>query len=238
MKLEISKPSDNEDKGYIQPVLMKEKMLSYLLHDIRTPLKYIHRLTESLSKHYEGMNPVQLKETLNEICESTSQFSLFTENFLHWLNMQSGSFQIKKVPVNLNRTVQKSIDLFGSIAHHKRVNIYNNISTELELSTDATILEIVIRNLIDNALKHSQAGSIVISCTCNSNPTIVITDSGIGMSEQTLFNLWQSIAARNKSTNGGLGLLIVSEMTQVIGARLFIESKPNKGTSITITFNN
>lgn len=217
--------------------LFREQILSFVLHDIRTPLKYISRISESLYKNHRQMDAKQLHEYIGDLHESTIQFTSFSEGFLQWINTHSNKFYLNKETFNLYNSVQKIYGIYYEIAKEKSILLTNNIGKDFTINTDETILGIVIRNIIDNAIKYTRSGSISISAQGPKSPHIVIADTGKGMAEDELARLKRNISERGKSTSGGLGMLIVNDMIQLLHGRLDIDSRLGQGTTIKIYLN-
>jgi signal transduction histidine kinase len=217
--------------------LFREQILSFVLHDIRTPLKYISRISESLYKNHQQMDAKQLHEYIGDLHESTIQFTSFSEGFLQWINTHSNKFYLNKKTFNLFNSVQNIYNIYYEIAKDKNILLTNNIDKDFTINTDETILGIVIRNIVDNAIKYTQSGSISISAQGSQSPYILIADTGKGMTEDELAKLKKNISERGKSTSGGLGMLIVNDMLQLLHGNLDIDSRLGQGTTIKIYLN-
>ena len=124
--------------------------------------------------------------------------------------------------------------------------ILNTISEEDILKTDATILSIILHNLISNASKFTYKGTIEISATRNEKEySISVNDSGSGMSKDQLNRIHeilskQMLLSSNSSftENGnGLGYIIIAELSELINGKLKVESLFEKGTRVTLVLN-
>jgi signal transduction histidine kinase len=217
--------------------LFREQILSFVLHDIRSPLKYISRISESLYKNHQQMDAKQLHEYIGDLHESTVQFTSFSDGFLQWINTHSNKFYLNKKTFNLHYSTQSIFNIFNEIAKEKNIRLVNNIVPNFIVNTDETILGIIVRNIIDNAIKYTPSGSITIEAFLETPQVyIVVTDTGIGMREIELDRLRKNLAQRDKSTSGGLGMLIVSDMIQLLNGSLEIGSQHGVGTSVKVSF--
>lgn len=215
--------------------LFREQILSFVLHDIRTPLKYISRISESLYKNHKQMDETQVHEHIGELHESTIQFTSFSEGFLQWINTHSNRFHLNKKTFDLHQSVAKIYAIFSELSKEKNILLINNIQKETLISTDETILGIIIRNIIDNAIKYTASGNITATAICTDDILIItITDTGMGMTDQELAKLKKNISDRGKSTSGGLGMLIVNDMLTLLKGSMEIDSRAGVGTTVRI----
>lgn len=133
------------------------------------------------------------------------------------------------------------IRLYGQNANAKNITFVNKLSTEATAFADSNMIEIVFRNLLNNAVKYSNLdGEIIVS----SNKTdgyicIGIKDSGVGMSEETLHALFKegTIDSQNgtKGERGtGLGLVLCKEFVEKNGGRIEVSSELYKGSEFTV----
>ena len=144
------------------------------------------------------------------------------------------------VPFILGKRIASCTDLVREAALKKEIGLSFDISKDLVLVADTHMFESIIRNLIFNAIKFTTRGG-KISVTASQPPgqsvTISVADSGIGMSEAQISNLFRLDSDTNRrGTEGepstGLGLVLCKEFVEQHGGRLWIESMEGNGTTI------
>ena len=220
---------------------VKDKIFSVLAHDLRSPvtslLGVVNLLEEELLTQSEFL---QLRDSFSEQIKS---LSLLLDNLLNWSrsHIQSGLMP-HKVEVNLWHKSQAIKQVFKQIAAQKGIEIVVEINPEINLQIDPDHLDILLRNMISNAIKYSFKNSqIVLKVKIESgNVFIIIKDSGVGMAAAQVSNLFKENA--NKSTYGtngekgtGIGLLLCNEFVELNGGRIEVISAQNLGTTFNIS---
>lgn len=179
-----------------------------------------------------------LIDELEKVVNNTNQL---LDNLLLWVRSQSGKIEVKIVDTNLNNIISHVQDLFTSIAKNKNIDLIIEGDTNIDIKTDVDMLNTILRNLVNNAIKftHPQ-GTVTISTEIsNGNLIISVSDTGIGMSEELqekLFKIGEKVVQNgtNKETGSGLGLLLVKEFVTLLNGKLELESEKGKGTTFRI----
>jgi signal transduction histidine kinase len=214
---------------------VKDRLLSVMSHDIKSPLNSLRGVLQIFS-----MGAVSQEEfiTLTRQIESDlNKTSLLVENILFWTAAQLKGVHVKNEKFDVHKLVEENIQLFRTIADLKKITLSHNTPLKLEINSDQHILNLVLRNLIANAIKFSFEGGMIdvrISKT-DKYLTLQVKDSGIGMDTQTLQNLLSSQPAESTSGTGnekgtGLGLSLCRDYLQKVGGQLTIESTVGKGS--------
>ena len=140
--------------------------------------------------------------------------------------------------INLFEIVNQNQELLQESANQKQIEIKNHIHKNTCIMADLNQIDLVLRNLLSNALKFtSNSGKIEVMATENDNEIVVsVTDDGIGMDSETAKNLFDN--KERKSSIGtigekgtGLGLLICKEFINKHGGKIWAESEPKKGST-------
>lgn len=169
----------------------RENIIAILIHDIKSPLHFLNTVADHLSKNFT-VNPTEKnKEIAKEIASSLNRLYLFTQDFAIWLNA-SDSIQLQKATkVDLAKTINESISVYDEITGKKGLSIQQQIKVEFVYG-DASMIKSIIRNLVDNAVKSTAAGSIAIAATAVADECmceITITDEGKGLTDEQLTEL-------------------------------------------------
>jgi two-component system sensor histidine kinase/response regulator len=219
---------------------LKSKLLSIISHDLRKPLAS----TQSLV-HLVHMGLISKEETKDLFGRLEAQYTMvlaLTDNLLFWIRGQvsGGQVELAKVhPYDLvnNITQEQKIPITD-----KSILIKNFIPHELQWLTDIETLKIVIRNLLNNAIKFTPInGCIEFSAgTDDTYTSLTITDNGIGMSQEAIDNINTESYYTTKGTQNeegsGFGIMLIRDLIKKYNGRLRITSKPGNGSAFTISF--
>jgi signal transduction histidine kinase len=218
--------------------LIKEHLLSIIMHDIRSPLNAQNRLIEDIVLHLKKINPARLKYLLSEVLESGRSILQFSADFLVWYDSQREDFSVEKRLVALLPFLTATLDFYQQTAKRQGITLSLDVPEEITLVTDEHLLAIVIRNIVDNAIKHTPKGSIRVSASTNQNGVLIqVRDTGRGMSAEMVKELREPTAVgRNKGNS--FGYRFIREFTQWLGGRLHIDSEKGVGTTISLRFFN
>ncbi|MCG8578142.1 MAG: ATP-binding protein [Flavobacteriales bacterium] len=219
----------------------KNRILSVVAHDLRSP---VQKITETNEEVFELANlnadPHQIKELLrsNQVLGHRTQNLI--ENLLNWSLEQSDQyyFQIEKVP--LKRIVDQVIYNFSPLLNSKKLTFICQISNDIYLSADPNSLKIILRNLMDNAIKYTESGGVIelnAQRVNDSHCYVIVQDSGIGMSSDVCQRvLLPGFFSKERDTSGrvgtGLGLRLCSSLMERNSGELKVESEKGKGTRI------
>jgi CheY-like chemotaxis protein len=159
-------------------------------------------------------------------------------NLLEWAQMAQGLTDFKPQKLELTRVITECIAVLEESAKGKAIQLSVQIVDEPIVFADKNMLQSVIRNLISNAIKFTPTGgeiSISTESSANNMTVIFVRDTGIGMTDEMLNNLFRIDAnTKRPGTNGekstGLGLLLCKEFVGKLGGKITVESEPNKGT--------
>jgi two-component system sensor histidine kinase/response regulator len=226
----------------------KDKFFSILAHDLRGPitstLALTHFLEESLCDNDENERK-RLYKLLQTSLDTTAKL---LENILLWSRSQTGDIAFNPVQINLRDCLQSNIELLKIVAAQKDIEIHNHVDASITVSADADMMNTVFRNLVSNAIKFTpNFGKVdVVSDVSVVNGSVVkqvcltIIDSGVGMTDKTLNNLFSAenkIAqpGTNNEKGTGLGLVLCKEFIEKHAGSIRAESVEKEGSKFTIT---
>ncbi|RYF96313.1 MAG: HAMP domain-containing histidine kinase [Chitinophagaceae bacterium] len=228
-----------EAKALIASNETKNKLLSILAHDLKDPLASIQSFLELLSDY-----DIEETERINiekELLVRTQNASQMLANVLTWSKSQMDGVQPQVRELNLAGTLASTLQLSKSIAAEKGIETQFVIPADICVAADADMLQLVIRNLVMNAIKFTYpGGKIGLNIQlADRKCTIMITDTGIGIPEEkknTVFSLSDKTTYGTENEKGaGLGLVLCKNFIELQGGRIWFESKPGHGTSFFIT---
>lgn len=219
----------------------KTRLLSILSHDLRSPLNSIAIFLETLNEH--ELSPEERRFLENNLLNETKNTQLMLHNLLNWTKSQmDGGSSVTMVRLNLSEVVSTCLLVQQAAASIKNVTIDVNVDPSIEFNADRDMLKLVIRNLINNAIKFTQpTGRINIYSSFDSGYTrLHIMDNGVGIplaKQEDLFKLNVASTYGTSNEKGvGLGLILCKEYTEMQKGRISFISIPGKGTTFTLEF--
>lgn len=222
--------------------IAKDKFISILAHDLRNPFNSLIGFSDMLQNSIELAEMDKIKKYA-DIIQSTSKntFDLLN-NLLSWAYSQQQGVIINKETLNLNTVIQEILLVTEFIAESKNIEIYLNLDKDINVIADKEMLKTILRNLITNAIKYSFENSIIkIKAAIKEEYVeIRISDSGIGMDEDTQNNLFNLLDAKSKKgtkgeTGTGFGLILCKGFVEKNGGKIWVESKLEKGSDFIFT---
>ena len=216
----------------------KDKFLSIISHDLRSPFNSFLGLTELMAEDFQHLTREQLEKMVFSLKNSATNLYRLLENLLQWSKIQRGLIPFKPERIELRALVTESIYMVKEPAKNKNIDISIDVPANQSIFADRNILQTIIRNLVSNSIKFTpKGGKVVISSAIGSSKEteIIIADTGIGMNQQEINNLFQIDMQNNrKGTEGeastGLGLIICKELIARHGGILWLESEEGKGS--------
>jgi len=206
----------------------KTTFLSIISHDLRSPLSGLINMIGPLQRKLDKMSREELLSYLDNIEELTRNSYLLLNNLLLWSQNQRGVQNIRGEKFKFNEVVDVNINIYQSIASKKNILLKRYLKDDLEVFADKNMIELVIRNLLDNAIKNSFKDSeILISTTKTDIKTMEfsITDYGKGMNDSEVEYLSGSTRqSEDHAMKAGLGLKLCMDFIGKHGSKLFIRS--------------
>ncbi len=224
----------------------RANFLSTMSHELRTPLNAVIGTAELLIKD----KPEEKQEENLKILQSSALDLLsLINNVLDFNKIDSDNLQLEKVPVKLSELVQNVCAALRIRAHGKGLKFTLDIEEQLKniyVSTDPMRLSQVLYNLVGNAIKFTETGSVFVKLSCaemrtgNAKVLFSISDTGVGISKdkyETIFELFTQADSDTTRKYGGtgLGLPIVKQLLLLFGSKIELESTPTKGSRFYFT---
>jgi PAS domain S-box-containing protein len=215
----------------------KDKLFSIISHDLRSPFNGILGFSELLIENIRHYEITESEKYLRIINSSAQHTLILLDNLLNWARLQTGQITFNPKKVSLSSIISETIELSKTVAIGKNISISQNKPDDIEVCADKDMLEIVLRNLISNAIKFTKSdGNIsVLAKKEQSQVEIAISDNGVGMNEETMSKLFR--IETNKTTIGtadekgsGLGLILCKELVEKQGGKIWVESVLGKGS--------
>jgi two-component system, OmpR family, phosphate regulon sensor histidine kinase PhoR len=226
---------------------VRSDFVANVSHELRTPLTAIRGYVETLL-HNPPVDPRDANQFLTIVERHSERLSRLTEDLLTLSDLESGSVQLVRKPIEVGQLVQRVLEIFWDQSAKKNVKLSQTIAADLPpILGDPDRLQQLFINLIDNAVKYTPPGGsvsvtaspVLASPDSEGKVEILIADTGPGIAEKDLPRLTERFyrvdKARSRELGGtGLGLAIVKHIVQVHGGELKIESVVQKGTTVRV----
>jgi signal transduction histidine kinase len=242
-ELEVKNKQIEESESELRTLnAAKNKFFSIIAHDLKNPLHTIIGYSDLLSKDFGLFTEEERQKFAGDINFSTNSLFRLLQNLLDWSKAQTGNLKVNPLSFELKRIIDNSTGLLRSMAENKQINIRTNFDAEIRLYADPLMIETVIRNLLNNAIKFTpEKGNIEISAFQFENLIkISIKDSGIGLSNEDVLNLFKiDSKVKRKGTNqedgSGLGLILCKEFVEMNDGLISVISHPGEGSTFILT---
>jgi len=212
----------------------KNKLFSIVSHDLKSPIDSIAGYLEVLTN--DLVAPEERLEIETELLNQTKYTSELLVNLLYWSRTQMNGVNVDLKPIPIIEILDDARNYKIATAAKKGVKLTYSAANNIEVIADMEMLRIVLRNIVNNAIKFTEpGGEIVISVAKNAgNAEIVIKDTGIGIpldKQDLIFTLKTNSTYGTKDEKGiGLGLMLCKEFMEYMNGNIWFESETGKGS--------
>ncbi|HSS77552.1 MAG TPA: ATP-binding protein, partial [Thermoanaerobaculia bacterium] len=227
----------------------KSQFLANMSHEIRTPMNAVIGMTSILAS--SRLTPEQ-RDYVGTIRSSGESLLALLNDILDFSKIEAGKLLIEASPFALHQCVEEAVDLLAAQAARKGLEIGCLVDPAVPalIESDATRLRQILVNLLDNAVKFTPSGGVLVRVDACSPPPLergamvelrfAVRDTGIGISPDRMDRLFRPFSQADSSTSRlyggtGLGLAICHRLAQGLGGRIWVESAPNEGSTFWFT---
>ena len=221
---------------------LKSDFVSSVSHELRTPLTSVKGFSSLLVAGKFGKLPIEAGKRLEKIDENVDKLVNIVNALLDISRIESGKTEVNITPHDIVKLIKDSAEFFYPQIKDKKIELSLDLPQSLSVYMDKSLIERVFVNLINNAIKFTpQEGKVSIKCGIHDgNALIAISDTGYGISEDDLENIFVEFYRANNpqtklSQGSGLGLPLVKKIIDIHKGRIWVESKLDKGTTFYFT---
>ena len=220
----------------------REAFISYMTHDMQTPLVGANRMLELIQDDAFGDVSDSVKQKIDIIVHSNKDLLSMVRDLVEVYSYDMNIQEINRIPIDIRDLAQEVIQELSPLAIDRNLDLQLIIEQQelnYQISIDRLILKRVLVNLIGNSLKFTETGHILLKITGSSinNPMvkILVQDTGIGISSEDKAHIFERFRRGNhKRSNSGLGLYLCRRIVEKHNGTIQVESQLNQGTTFTI----
>lgn len=212
---------------------VKDRLFSIVSHDLKDSISSIKGFLDLLKD--DSISKEEFNELIPELSENANNASLLLFNLLNWSKSQMQNLEPRPELINIQDIFHEKIKLIDQKLEQKRIVLIDETQRDF-VYADNSMIEIVIQNLLTNAVKFSRTGDIITISNkdYNGKSLICIEDTGVGISKENIGKLFQNnnfttIGTKNEKGTG-LGLTICKELVELNKGRIWVESTLNVGS--------
>lgn len=218
---------------------MKNDFIANVSHEFKTPLAVIQNYAEEL--HDETLDARTRQEYLDAIGTSAANLAGLVSNILRLNKIENQTIQVGTASFDLCAQLCECVASFGDRLDEKQLDFNAELEDKVTICADSEMLCLVWNNLLSNAIKFTEpGGKITMSETSNAESvTVVLSDSGCGMDEQTakhIFDKFYQADSSHSKEGNGLGLALAHRVVELFGGSISVKSAPGIGSDFTVVF--
>ncbi|MGB3637219.1 MAG: ATP-binding protein, partial [Rivularia sp. (in: cyanobacteria)] len=233
-----------------QAELAKQEFLATISHEIRTPIAAVIGMGDVLINTELTEEQEEFAET---ICNSGKALLEIVNDILDFSKIESGKLEVEEEPFHLNSCIEEALSLLIPKAKEKQLELIfqNNPQLPKVIVSDISRLRQILINLINNAIKFTDTGSVEVSVTSRKRQMIgneknnheiqfAVKDTGVGIPNNRINRLFKAFSQVNSSITRkyggtGLGLVICKQLSELMGGKIWVESEENQGSTFYFT---
>lgn len=219
----------------------KSEFLANMSHELRTPMNAIIGFTRLVMRRSKDVLPTRQYENLGKILISADQLLALINDVLDLSKIEAGRIEIHPVNVELDALVDDCLHTIEPMASNKELRLVKEVETDLPtLFADKIKLEQILTNLLGNAVKFTEEGTITLTARRRDGEVaIAVADTGIGMPEEALELIFEEFRQVDSTTareygGTGLGLSISRHLARLMGGDITVESTVGVGSTFTV----
>ena len=228
----------------LQVEQMKQELISIATHELRTPITGIKGYLDMILEGDTGKVGPETKETIEEITKINQRLADLVDDLLNVGRIEQGRIEIRPVSMDLDKLISDVVGELSIQAKDKNLELKYNKDNKVaapQIKADPERVRQVLINLIGNAIKYTEKGSVAVSMEQEEKMVAVhVKDSGIGMDQEAQKRLFKKFyRAKNEKTRQitgtGLGLWITKKLVEMMGGKISVQSEEGKGSTFSFS---
>jgi signal transduction histidine kinase/DNA-binding NarL/FixJ family response regulator len=215
----------------------KDKFFNIIAHDLKNPFTSLLGSTELLYQNINKIDNEKIKELAVILNDSAKGGYAILLNLLDWSRSQTGLLKFNPEWINLTDLINENISNLMFLAANKEIKLCSEAGEDIFITSDANMINTLLRNLLSNSLKFTRrGGEVTVRTFVNPDEVIVsVKDNGIGISQENIEKLFRidtkySMPGTENEQGTGLGLKLSKEFVEKLGGKIWVESIENKGS--------
>lgn len=240
LKNKVSKLLAQKNQELLVSNASKDRIFAIISHDLTGPIAAFETISSIIHNNMNDLPEERIKSLVKKMHDSSQDLQSLLMNLLNWAKSQQGYIRFKHEKFSLKPEIEKILSLYNFEIENKIKSVH--VSVDIDLNSDREIIHLVLRNILQNAIKFSKStqAKIDISTETHEDYAIIkITDNGIGMDESDvnkLFKIEEDMSQLGNSRNkgSGLGLYLCHELMTLLNGDLRVESTLGVGSTFFI----
>lgn len=215
---------------------LKSNFISLMSHDLKTPIAKVQALAERLTREATSLTEDQ-KGILHSIRRSNDELAEYILSILNFQKIESQEVRLHHKSHDINLLIEEAVQRLRPLATDRGIQLQLELEPMFALELDEQLIRQVLNNLIDNAIKYNQAGTVVKvrSADLGQYVEVVVEDNGAGIDPKQMDRLFKKFSRAEKGTSErvkgtGLGLYLAKYFIELHGGDIEVESKLGEGT--------
>ncbi len=222
----------------------KTKFFQIIAHDLRAPFHGLLGFSEVLAEERATLDEDSIQNIADYLHDTAESTYTLLENLLNWAMAEGGRFVYHPINFKLKQTTRIVSNVLNTLAVQKNIQLKDLVPDDLKVHADINMVTSIIQNLVSNALKFTHtdgSGKVTVSAAnVNGVVQIKIHDTGIGMTESQIQNIFEpQLNVSLKGTSGekgtGLGLVLCKRFVDLNQGEISVSSQEGWGTQFTVT---
>jgi len=221
---------------------LKSVFLASMSHELRTPLNSIIGFTSLILKGMAGGINDEQKKQLTMVKNSSNHLLSLINDVLDISKIEAGKVEFSLEEFRLGDVVREVVDTFSTTAGLKNIELVSDVPEDTTLFSDRRCLKQILMNLVSNAVKFTEQGSLTITARVleDENLEICVADTGIGIKEEDMYRLFMpfqqvDMSLTKKHEGTGLGLYHSKKLAGFLGGDISVKSEYGRGSEFTFT---
>ena len=220
----------------------KAEFLANMSHELRTPLNSILGFSQLLLEGDGGELTHEQRQDVDIIAQNGRHLLALINDLLDISKLEAGKAQLQRGEVDVDRLIAECVESVSSLAKTKKLELSASVAQDVgRVFADGPKLKQVLLNLLGNAIKFTEAGSVrVVAERRGADLQVSVRDTGIGVPPEDVERIFESFQQGQSGMSGkyqgtGLGLAICRQLVEMHGGRIWVRSTPGQGSSFSFT---